>query len=1161
MSLHTTEHDLHHGHLAAYIAGQPSAGGLGWQVGSASQVDTQTLLIREDLMAFLAQGNASNESSWKSLVNDCGRDEAALWEEVRSGAMAAMKQAPTHVQLLREGMKIRGHHFSLWNPAVGRNTQQSQLRDFSRNCLRMTNEVVLHAGFKKVRPVSRRPDQAYHINGIYYAMAEIKARQTGQAAALHGRDKIIGDYREFAGGALEEARAAWDELYAGSKPWPGYTRLPESHQRLIRAWNPAYEKAAWVIAMDMGAIWLMPSFDAWLAACDESLSQGIHPLANDRLRDDMLAAFTRMPAIADLAPTEQVEAHLAGLLHPIRGVNQEISLFHYPRTDKVTQQKDFLRPRIPQRVFMERLTHRTEELYSREHEPTWVEEDLRAKIREALPLLDPKRTDEIVSERLKYRNGREAYSILFQGAAGLGKTNLAVWSALYLYNQLEPLLPGQNPEAVRRPLFDRVVILTDRTELRDNIAEEAERTLGSRDQILLANTKPLLKAALTGEPLPSHVKARGDIVVVNLQKFPGLIEDLAKEGVVLRSTVGRTAFIIDEVHRSQNGNLNEQATSLFVESLGDLARSTNDRKKNLIVGLTATPSDTVLARFGEWHAPVSVSDPNRWKPYFAYALRQAIDDGFVLDPTLQFVGHNLILNWDGQATAQKAGGRTHFRADSSTDQIYENPHRQALVAGKFCKSFVEITMQAIPHGFSGVRVGTGKAMVTVPSIKAAIGMQAAIKKSLNDLAANAKGTPWEKYAHIVAEVAEERVFVLYSDPQVVQGRTTSPNCEEFNDGLGEKEIIKAFRCSGAGSNNEARNSIIVVVDKLLTGFDEPTLHTLLIDRSLTGINLFQAACRVNRKARNKYDTLVIQTCHDDTVSKEFFKVFTKYGGLALSELDGQDLLDRLDSRRQDIVNHTATGAVWNRWKNATLKGKPALARDVSDILEALKESDPAGAQEIRKTVGGYLAGQRVARSILDLEEKHTNSNGWLDCLREIHTILRSGNTDDRQSLPIAFEVERIELDDTQRHVEEGREERRREKFQSARRTLVDALMEDEGSLDGVGFLEGIDERVMTLQEIEERKRERSQEIRRFLDDLYARIDAASVEENNDAFRKAIRNGSFFEKDHQEQLNWFMRLQSKGADFAFRRQEKNRRLIGLLTRWRELMLQEYRERMQ
>jgi len=989
-TLQTSEHDLQHGQITAYLVSPPATGGLGWQAGKADQMDPDTLLIRSDVLDFLQHGNAFNQAAWGILRQAYRNDEVVIWAAVRAALMEAQHQATSQIEVIRSGIKVDGLHFSLWNAPVGRATLHSDRHAFSRNCFRVTNEATIRLPGTTLK---RRPDQVFHVNGLFFSLQELKAKQKGQSAGGQGRDKVVGDYRHFAAEVLRQAQARWEKDQPG-QIWKGLGSLSNFEQKAIRSQMAAFEKAAWVSVVDGGSVWIAGAMDTWLAKCDASFLVGQNPAANDLLREEMLKGFTRLPPIADLSASDMVQTHLAGLLDPIHGVAQEIALFHHWRADRSTQNRDFLRPRNPQRVIMERFNHRVDELYAQESDPDWLEKDLRAKLQHALPHIEPAEADRIVSERLRYRNGRDAYSILFQGAAGLGKTNLAVWMGVSLYNRLAPLKAGEGPDTPRQPMFDRVVILTDRTELRDNIADEADRTSGSRHQLLKADTKEILKSALTGAPLPAHVKSGAGIIVVNLQKFPRLIQELASEGHTLNQTQGRTAFIIDEVHRTQSGKLHEQTTALFMSHLTTLAQSSRLDRKNLIIGLTATPSDIVLARFGEWHSSVAASDKVTWKPYFSYALNQAIEDGYILNSYKNPYTFSVDVDWNSSLAAQKAQGRGRHKLLTSADLLYENPERQRLVAEKFSKLFAEITMQAIPiaKGLNTARVGRAKAMVTVPSIKAALGMRDAIRTALLHLADNAKDTPWERYADVVREVAQKRLFVLYSDSPKKQGQARPMECAKANGGLSEKDVIKAFRCADAGRDNLARNAIIVVVDKLLTGFDEPTLHTLLIDRALSGIALFQASCRNNRSCQGKDSTMLIDTSDNNL---ELKKVFAKYGHLAVSELDGLDLQTSLDMYRKKILEFAEAKQLWDRWKitdPANSAARASLSKAINNTMEALPKQDPGAAKTLRSLIGGYLTRHHAAHILLTLERPHTNDKNWLGWLQEVHYILGNPKT-------------------------------------------------------------------------------------------------------------------------------------------------------------------------
>ena len=1153
MSLQTSEFELHQNQLGTYLTSPTNAGGLGWLPGRPEQVDPETLLIREDLLGFLKNGTERNARHWERLVRESGGEEKA-WQVVKDSVAEAQNTTPVTLNLLQKGIKIGGLDFSLWNPPMTRGSLHSKRKAFSRNCLRMTNEVSMRPGKGLARKVlTRRPDQMFHVNGLFYSLIEVKARQKGQSAETEGRLKIISDYRQFVTESLMGARARWAVEKAG-EPWPGYgtKRMPAGWMHDIRAGVPAFERAAWTATVDGGSVWVMPSFDGFLKLCDECIERGEDPLQSEGLKRALLRVFTRMPELPKMSAREQVKTHLAGLLSPVTGVAQEVALFHHLRKDKVTQRQDILRPRNPQRVIMQQFHHRVDELYGLEWDPGWQEKALRHQIRQTLPQIAETDVHRMVAERLEYRNGQEAYSILFQGAAGLGKTNLAVWMASSLFDRLAPLRPGQAPDTVRTPLFDRVIILTDRTELRDNIAQEAERTSGTRGQVLNADTKEELKAALTGGATAKTTRNGAGIIVVNLQKFPHLMRELVEEGLPIVHNTGRTAFIIDEVHRSQSGALHEDATAPFMDSIGTLAASRHPDVRNLIVGLTATPSEPILARFGEWHVPTSVVDPIKWTPYFSYTPQQAIRDGYILDAKERVVPYTVELLWD-RAGASQAVQQGHGKATTSADHIYEDAGRQALVAQKFCEIFAEVTMKAIPNPTRPT--GSGKAMITVPSIKAALGMKKAVKKSLLDLADNAKGKPWEGYAEVMREVAEKRLFVLYSDVSSNQSGKP-PACASQNGGLDEVQVINGFRCVNAGSDLSARNAIIIVVDKLLTGFDEPTVHTLLIDRSLSGIGLFQAMCRVNRIHPGKSDTLIIDTSENQQVTRAHGKVFAAYGHLASSDLDGKKLVDRIDERRLDILKAASMETCWKLWK-ATRRDNEAAFTTLSETLnntaEALMAKDPDAASLLRRLIGGYLSLQKVANIVMVLEAYHTNHQGWLDFLREMHAMLRTGARESLDSVEIGFEAIGISLDPL---TDEPSAEPRKNREKGPLR-VVDAIADD--LIEEEEAMELLDGKILSLQMIEERKRARCEEVRVFLEKLHQKMDNASLLDNHDAFRKDILNGSFYQKDIDQQTRAFRRIQNKAADMAFRREGNHQKLLTISDRWPELMIKFYRER--
>ena len=163
-----------------------------------------------------------------------------------------------------------------------------------------------------------------------------------------------------------------------------------------------------------------------------------------------------------------------------------------------------------------------------------------AELIKSLPNISEEEIAYEIKELLKYKNGQNEHSLILQGAAGLGKTNLIVWFAYQLASKYHPKkLIGLKP--VQENLFDTILILTDRTELRANIAKDAHKSIA----VETTTTKELVEA----------IKNGARIVIYNIQKTAGLKKALNQE---LKDELAqkRFAFIIDEVHRSQNGELN-----------------------------------------------------------------------------------------------------------------------------------------------------------------------------------------------------------------------------------------------------------------------------------------------------------------------------------------------------------------------------------------------------------------------------------------------------------------------------------------------------------------------------------------------------------------------------------------------------------------------------
>ena len=1160
----TTEKIVHKDVLLKYLKEPTINGGLAWRDTQANRITKDGLVYPESLYRFLKDGNETNQKNWEKLVSIFGEDQA---KQKSLEALVQTVEDSSAMEVLHSGLNVENCSFTLWNTPHQRGSMQSTRHEFAKNEFSTVSEISV---FSSIDPKFKRiPDQAFYINGLLFSFIELKSSQTGQNAHSHGRKKIAGDFQEFAFKALQHVRNQYQQK-TGER-WPGLNADKRKFYQDADYWRnepmrlmAAYTKTAWISAIDMNDVWMVDNQYEWMVLCDQALGKmmieweqkvvkaPINPLTNTNLMTQMVKKFARFPEVHGCdTPWSTVKIHLECLLST-PSIAREIKFWHQPLTSKsgainahMAVQK--ITPRAPQRVAIHQVISQVDYFYANEHNPNWAEQDLRERLLQNAPHMSESQMEKIISDRFKYRNGQEAYSILVQGAAGLGKTNMAIWIALELHAKLAPLAPGANPDAVAERLYDRIVILTDRVDLRENVVNEAARNGASRNQVLDVDSSALLVAALTGAPLPIEHKSC-DILVVNLQKFPSLHDAIKNGKVNIQHKVGRTAFLIDEVHRSQSGSLNEKALHSFLQDISNVTQSSTT-KKNLIVGLTATPTDSILARFGQWRSGMSAADQARWVPHFSYGMNQAIKDGYVLNPLKGLVHFNVPLDIQVSSTLNNAENATNLKL-SSTD-IYENPQRQRKVARKIAEVFASNTMQTMPNGFKGVKVGKGKAMVTVPSIAAAIQMSDMIREELVSIAQNAKGMAWESYANIVEEVGKERVFVLYTSSAVGQGKTQL-KCGQYNPlprgaNITEKEIINAFRCKKAGSDHSKHNSIIVVVDKLLTGFDEPTLHTLFIDRSLHGIPLFQAMCRPNRTAEGKHNLLIVDTCHDESNVREAQRVFERYGGLAMSDLDGLDILERLSQRRNSIEKWPGLKQLMKKTKIISLGER---AQDIHAWADSLLKK-PEEARALRVLIGGYLADQKLARSIMYLDVVDTNQT-WLEFLREIHILLKE-QASDKDAANILFDVNDIEWDSNDGFSLNG--------------TQTEILHSTNPIMDPADFLaeqmepESLSDQIETFCEIEEEKMLRSQNIRVFLNDLYDKIDDLSSHRNNDEFRRDLSD-PHSSTPYNETMNKFAKLfdgVTSNRSWIGKQDAEKKRLRDLARNHLDLLLGEYRKR--
>ena len=395
------------------------------------------------------------------------------------------------------------------------------------------------------------------------------------------------------------------------------------------------------------------------------------------------------------------------------------------------------------------------------------------------------------------------HTYLIQHSAGSGKSNSITWAAYQLIEIYPASESTPGAKGVDKPLFDSVIVVTDRRlldkQLRENIKEFSE-------------VKNIVAPAYSSKELKENLESGKRIIITTIQKFPFIVDGIAD------MSEKRFAVIIDEAHSSQSGtaadNMNRAIGSDGEEeeesdTQDKIIRAMFTRKMRgnaSYLAFTATPKNNTLEKFGD------KQPDGTFKPFHLYSMKQAIEEGFILDVLANYTTY-----------------RSYYEIEKS---ISENPLFETAKAQKKLRAFVEghretISTKAeimLDHFISSVvntkkLKGKAKGMVVTQRIESAIHYYHALRQHLE-----ARGNPFKI---LIAFSGEKKL----SDVSYTEGTM---------NGFGENETRDNFE------KDEYR--LLVVANKYLTGFDQPKLCAMYVDKKLTGVLAVQALSRLNRSA-------------------------------------------------------------------------------------------------------------------------------------------------------------------------------------------------------------------------------------------------------------------------------------------------------------------------
>ena len=803
--------------------------------------------------------------------------------------------------------------------------------DFQKNIFSVVEEsthMIEHAG---VKLYSVRPDITFYLNGIFIGYFEFKSLSMGQNAKVNGREKIAKDYLSTIAVYCQKEKTD--------------SSIVNNRKNVLSI----YEKAIHLTTSDINETYVVRNISTYYDTAHAAFAKEMP----DRV-DEHLAAVMDMckpyPVSKEMLSEQERFEEVMHALYSKKMIEKEIRYYNFieykivkeeGKAHRTSNTGRLIAPRPKQKYGCDKIMNRILEMLENESDPNYYNN----KLREQLLLLDipPQTVEEILIKRNKYSNNKYVYSLLLQYAAGFGKSNIIGWTALqlkdYRYNG--------------KYAYDKIMLVVDRLQLRDQLDTTMMNMNIDKSMFVEAIDKDTFVNALDDK----HHR----IIVVNIQKFLDLQQAIDASGKKLKNM--RVAFLIDEIHRSNSGENNKEMINLF-ERLQDSFNSQGEpvkKRKNLLIGFTATPDDETLIRFGEFiKAPIIPT----WVPFDSYSMKEAIEEGYILDPTKHIIPYNVPVEFempDGVEEGEIDPEDVRF----VRDDVYSFEPRMRKIA--------EFVVERLVTLVYGKIKGEGKAMLAVSSIGNAI-----------------------KYCNILRQVyakkCEEKLYSRYKDAPIVivysDNQKYQP-CSMLNNGLSEKEVVQNFK--------NAKNGLIIVVDKLQTGFDEPKLHTLFLDKEIKDINAIQTISRVNRTCKYKKECHVVDCSWLNVNVKNITQAFAKFCDMVVSHFNPEEEVKLIAMMYKNLCAHE----IYKSW----YRGYEIKHEDVEFVLQMengirdwilqccaeeaaakkynldhnLKPTDADYQPEVNRAcdlkllIGQYGSAIMMLRNIYALDEKYVNS--------------------------------------------------------------------------------------------------------------------------------------------------------------------------------------------
>lgn len=428
---------------------------------------------------------------------------------------------------------------------------------------------------------------------------------------------------------------------------------------------------------------------------------------------------------------------------------------------------------------------------------------------------------------------------LIQHSAGSGKSNSITWLAYQLVTLVEE---DEN-------IVDSVIVVTDRVNLDKQIRDNIKAFKRLDNTIAWAEDSATLNESL---------KAGKKIIITTVHKFQFILDAI---GASLKDS--NFAIIIDEAHSSQNGSMSADMNIAISGNAEEDEETVEDKILKIIEGrkmasnanyyaFTATPKNKTLQMFG-----TPVQTPNgeiMHKPFHEYSMKQAVEEGFILDVLKYYTPYRSYYK-----VMKAVEADPEFDKKQASQKIRAFIEKQPETIEQKAKIIVDHFISKVAG--AGKIGGQARAMVVTSSIIRAIEFHKAINDRLAEL-----HSPY-------------KAIVAFSGDKLYDGNVVN---EAVINGFPSSEIEERI--------TQDPYRILVVANKFQTGYDQPLLHTMYVDKQLSDVKAVQTLSRLNRCHPKKKDTFVLDFANDPEMIQESFQKYYKTTTLS-KETDPNKLND------------------------------------------------------------------------------------------------------------------------------------------------------------------------------------------------------------------------------------------------------------------------------